>query len=127
MNSEQLQQRIVEILEQKKGLDIQAIPVTEKTTLADYFIVVTGTSTPHTKSLADEVEYQLKTQDNRLPRHIEGEETGRWILLDYGDVIVHVFHPEERAFYRLDQLWKAAAPMGETLESDEMKAVESEA
>ena len=77
-----------------------------KTILADFFVIATGTSTTHVKALADEVEYLLKEKDNRLVDHVEGFESSRWILLDYGDVVVHVFHSEERDFYSLEKLWQ---------------------
>ena len=106
MTASDLAQKIRTILEDKKAKDIDVIDVSDKTILADYFVIATGTSTTHVKALADEVEYLLKEKDNRLVYHVEGFESSRWILLDYGDVVVHVFHSEERDFYSLEKLWQ---------------------
>lgn len=106
MEISELANTIVSILDNKKGVDIELIPVTEKTVLADYFIICSGTSTTHIKALADEVEYMLKRDHQIVPDHIEGRETARWILLDYKDVVVHIFHPEERSNYNLEKLWE---------------------
>lgn len=106
MTASDLARKIRTILEDKKAKDIDVIDVSDKTILADYFVIATGTSTTHVKALADEVEYLLKEKDNRLVDHVEGFESSRWILLDYGDVVVHVFHSEERDFYSLEKLWQ---------------------
>ena len=73
--------------------------------LADYFVIATGTSSTHVKALADEVEFQLK-QQGVAPDHTEGYRSNSWILLDYGNVIIHVFYGETREFYDLRRLWK---------------------
>lgn len=106
MTASDLAQKIKTILDDKKAKDIDVIDVSDKTILADYFVIATGTSTTHVKALADEVEYLLKEKDNRQVDHVEGFESSRWILLDYGDVVVHVFHSEERDFYSLEKLWQ---------------------
>lgn len=105
MTAQELANNIKVILEDKKAKDVELIDVSEKTILADYFIIATGTSTTHVKALAGEVEFVVKEQSKRLADHVEGHESSRWILLDYGDVVVHVFHSEERDFYSLDKLW----------------------
>lgn len=110
MDSKLLVKKIEQLLDDKKAVDIEVLSIAEKTVLADYFVICSGTSTTHIKSLAEEVEYVLKTEDSIIPAHIEGEETSRWILLDYKDVVVHVFHPEERAEYSLEQLWNMKKP-----------------
>lgn len=96
----------VKTLDEKKALDIKAIKVGDLTIVADYFVIATGTSTTHVKSLADFVEYTL-SQAGVEPHHIEGKSTG-WILLDYGSVVVHVFLDESRAYYNLERLWTDA-------------------
>ncbi len=106
MTSHELAQTIQTILEDKKAKDVEILDVFEKTILADYFIVATGTSTTHVKALSGEVEYVLKENHQRMVDHIEGFESSRWILMDYGDVVVHVFHQEERDFYSLEKLWR---------------------
>ncbi|MCH4153283.1 MAG: ribosome silencing factor [Saccharofermentans sp.] len=107
MESKDLAEKIVEILESKKGIDIEIVDVTGKTTLADYFVIASGNSTTQIKALADEVEFILKKDLNLYADHVEGRSGDRWILLDYKDVVVHVFHPEERANYSLEKLWNA--------------------
>ena len=106
MNELELTKAIAKVLDNKKALDIKAIHITEYSIVADYFIVASGTSNTHVKSLADDVEFELKQQGVE-PDHIEGRATG-WILLDYGSVIVHVFTPESREYYNLERLWSDA-------------------
>lgn len=96
---------IVKQLEDKKGIDILNIPVAEKTVLADYFIIASGGSVPQVRALADQVDEQMKIKYNIEPAHIEGYDSGRWILMDYLDIVVHIFHEEERSFYSLEKLW----------------------
>lgn len=98
---------IIEYLEDKKGIDIKVMEVKEETTLSDYFVVVSGTSNTHIKALADNVEVELKKQ-NIYPNKIEGYNTATWILMDYGDVIVHIFTEQERQNYKLEELWEKA-------------------
>ena len=105
MTSEELANKIVSILESKKGSDIEVIDVAEKTTLGDYFIICTGNSTTQIKALADEVEYILKNEDEIYADHVDGRSGDKWILIDFKDVVVHVMHPEVRASYDLESLW----------------------
>lgn len=97
--------KIYSILEDKKAIDIKIMDINEKTTLADHFIIASGTSSTHIQALAQEVVYELK-KENILPRSQEGAQTASWILLDYGQVIVHIFSQEMRKFYNLENLWK---------------------
>lgn len=96
----------VKILDEKKAVDITLIGIREHTILADYFVVATGTSSTHVKSLADDLEFELSKLGVKVG-HIEGRATG-WILLDYGSVIAHVFSKESRDFYNLERLWADA-------------------
>lgn len=105
MTSEELANKIVSVLESKKGSDIEVINVEDKTTLADFFILATGNSTTQIKALADEVEYVLKNEDQIMADHVEGRSGDKWILIDFKDVIVHVMHHELRASYDLESLW----------------------
>lgn len=100
-----LLEKIIKILDDKKGKDITKINIKEKTTITDYFVIVSGTSNTHAKSLADNLEYELK-KEGIYPNKIEGYESGTWILLDYGEVIVHVFTETERENYSIEQLWE---------------------
>lgn len=105
-----LEEKILQILDNKKGYDIKVIDVQEKTILADKFIIVSGTSNTHVKALCDNVEEDLK-KEGIAPKRIEGYSEGRWILMDYSEVIVHIFHPEERQTYNLEDLWENVSKM----------------
>ena len=107
MDSEKLVKEIAKVLDEKKAMDITAIKTEEVTIVSDYFVIASGTSNTHTKSLADDVEYEIKQRLDIAPEHIEGRATG-WILLDYGTVIVHVFQHEDREYYNLERLWADA-------------------
>ncbi len=96
--------KAVEILEQKKARDINIVNVDKVSILADYFIICSGTSTTHIKTLADELEEKMRDLGYRL-HHKEGYNSARWILLDYGEIVVHIFHEEDRSFYNLERLW----------------------
>lgn len=109
MNELELTREIVKVLDRKKAIDIKAIHITELSIVADYFVIASGTSNTHVKSLADEVEYEL-SQKGVEPSHIEGRATG-WILLDYGAVVVHVFTGESREYYNLERLWSDASAL----------------
>lgn len=99
-----LAEKITTALSDKKAHDIDVIDMEKVSILSDYFVICSGTSTTHIKSLADEVDFVL-SKDNIEPLHREGMSTARWILLDYGSVIVHIFHEEERQYYSLERLW----------------------
>ncbi len=100
MKSIEKAQLCKDFLENKKGMNIKIIKADDSNVLADYIVIATGTSTTHVKALADEVEVKLKEVDI-LPHHIEGSRYNSWILLDYGDVVVHVFSAESRRYYNL--------------------------
>lgn len=95
---------ILETLYDKKALNILAIPVGDKTVLADWFIVCSGRATPQVKALCDELEDKTAGFGLKLRRR-EGYAEARWIVLDYGDILVHIFHPEERQYYNMEHLW----------------------
>ncbi len=95
---------ITKTLDGKKAEDIRAIKITDLTVLADYFIIANGTSTTHTKTLAEEVEYQF-SQLGIEPNRKEGYNSSNWIILDYGDIVVHIFYKETRDHYQLERLW----------------------
>lgn len=104
MEAKALMENVVRILDGKKAKDIRAIRVGDLTILADYFVIATGSSSTQVKMLADEVDYQLG-QKGVQPHRIEGYHSENWIILDYTDVIVHVFHEDTREFYNLDEHW----------------------
>jgi ribosome-associated protein len=93
----------------KKGTDILLLDVSELVVVTDIFLIATGTSSRHVRTLVDDVEKALKQIDRR-PIRREGEDYGKWVLLDYGDVVMHVFDQETRDFYQLERLW-ADAPV----------------
>ena len=108
MESNLLVKEIAKVLDEKKAVDITAIKTEEVTIVSDYFIIASGTSNTHAKSLADDVEYEIKTRLGIDPEHIEGRATG-WILLDYGTVLVHIFTQDNREYYNLERLWADAS------------------
>jgi ribosome-associated protein len=97
-------EKIVKTLDRKKAQDIKVLKVTNLTILADYFIIANGSSNTQTKSLADEVDFQL-SQAGVEPTRTEGYSSANWIILDYSDIIVHVFNQESRDYYQLERLW----------------------
>ena len=108
INPEEFAQKIKGWIEDKNGDDIEVIDVTEMTSIANYFVIASGNSERQVKAIADNIEYEAQKLEI-FPKGIEGQREGRWILLDYFDVIVHVFHAEEREFYSLEKLWKDSA------------------
>lgn len=95
---------MVRILDAKRGRDIKLLYVENRTIIADYFVLCTGSSTTQVSALSDEVEYRL-SQYGIAPLHIEGERGDGWILTDYGSVLLHVFNGEQRDFYKLEKLY----------------------
>ena len=93
-----------EIIENKKAEDVVVLDLREVTSVADYFVICSGTSEPHLKALADTLTTDLRAHGFR-PNNQAGDAASRWIVLDYGDVLVHIFHPEMRGRYSLDHLW----------------------
>ncbi len=107
MTSLEKAKSIAKILDKKKAIDIIGIETKELTVMSDYFIIASGTSNTHVRALADEVDDEMKKLGVEVD-HIEGRATG-WILLDYNDVLVHVFQPESRQYYNIERLWNDAA------------------
>ena len=105
MESKDLALCAAALLDKKKASSVRVLKVRDLTVLTDYFVLASGTSTTHVKSLADELDYQLEHDHNVRPQHTEGSDSRSWVVLDYGEVIVHVFTPEAREFYDLDHLW----------------------
>ncbi len=99
---------MVELLQGKKGTDILVMDLRRLTDTTDYFVLCTGTSDQHVRALADEI-VDKTTAAGDPPWHVEGYEARRWVLLDFVDVVVHLFRPEVREFYALERLWRGAA------------------
>lgn len=116
MTSLELTRSIAGILDSKKAKDICAVNIHDLTIIADYFVICTGTSTTQVKALSDEVEFQLKQKFELQPLRVEGYASSSWILIDYGNVVVHVFLEDTRAFYSLERLWTD----GKMLTSEEL-------
>ena len=100
-----LAQACREILDSKKAANIAVISVQGRSDITDYLVLATGTSAPHVKALADELEYKLSLRDVH-PLHADGIGTRSWQIVDYGTVMVHVFDRESREFFNLDKLYK---------------------
>lgn len=89
----------------RKGLDIVLLDVEEQFFLSDVFVIATGTSRPHVQALAEHVEERIGQELGSKPLRVEGQAEAQWVLLDYGDIIVHIFQSEPREFYALERLW----------------------
>ncbi len=105
MNSLETARLAVRALYSKKGLNVKVIEIADISAIADYFVIATGTSSTHVKALADEVEDYLNRNGISVS-HTEGYRSNSWILLDYVDVVVHVFSDEAREYYDLERLWQ---------------------
>ena len=109
MHVEAVRQAAVEALEEIKAKDITVLDVRKMTSLFDYMIVATAESARQTKALARNVQNKLKELGVRV-QGLEGEQTGEWVLVDLGDIIVHVMQPAIRTYYNLEQLWGGRPP-----------------
>ncbi len=106
MATEQLLALILRSLDNDKAAAIHTIPLAGKSPMADYMVVASGTSRRHVATLADHVQQKLKRGGGNLPR-IEGRQQCDWVLVDAGDIVVHLFRPEVRDYYNLERLWDA--------------------
>ncbi|KNZ40971.1 ribosome silencing factor [Acetobacterium bakii] len=105
INPEEFVKKVEGWIEDKSGIDIQSINITELSSIANYFVIASGSSDRQVKAIADNIEHEAKLLEI-FPKGIEGQREGRWILLDFYDVIIHIFHEEERGLYNLEELWK---------------------
>ena len=99
---------LAKALDSKKGIDIRVLETGHLTTLADYFVICTATSTTQVRALSDECEKTMKETAGELPHHVEGHRGGTWVLLDFSSVVVHIFMEDARKFYDLERLWQDA-------------------
>jgi ribosome-associated protein len=104
----ELADRVARIALDKKAIDIRVLDVHEIVSYTDFLVICSGNTDRQTKAIQAAVHKELKDAENLLPRRVEGEREGRWILLDYLDCVVHVFTPDARDYYRLEQLWGEA-------------------
>ena len=107
MTPEEIAAAVTHYASDRKALDIVRLDLREMVDYTDYFVICTGRTDRQTKAIHDAIYQQLK-DDGLLPRRVEGARQARWILMDYLDCVVHIFTPEARAFYRLEQLWGEA-------------------
>jgi ribosome-associated protein len=113
MNTEQIEETVVHALEDIKGKDIRILDVRGKTSVTDVIVIASGTSTRQVKSLADNVVEKVK-EKGLMPLGVEGDDSG-WVLVDLGEVVVHVMTQEVRDYYNLERLWGEDTPSGATL------------
>lgn len=113
---------VARILDDKLGKDISILNIGNVSSLADYFVIVTGDSTPQVKALMESVKDSIKKLFNRIPLRMENDAKNRWNLLDYGDIVVHILHKEERQTYAIEKFWSNAFSISE----DEWKEVSKE-
>ena len=104
MQVEALRQFVIDKIEDLKGRDITILDVQEKSTITDYMVVCSGNSKRHVISIAENIYTQAKRSGNK-PLGMEGQDTGEWVLVDLGDIVVHVMQDETREFYQLEKLW----------------------
>ena len=105
MTSLELARRIAALAQEKLARDVVILDMQPVCSYTDYFVIATGTNPRQTKGIMDEVHARLKHEQQRLPSSIAGETEATWIVADYLDIVLHVFTPDARDFYRLDDLW----------------------
>ncbi|MFQ5708430.1 MAG: ribosome silencing factor [bacterium] len=104
MTAKQLAHKIANLTLEKKAIDIQILDLRGLTTITDFFVICSGESNTQVKAISDHIWSELKKEKIR-PLHIEGSEAQEWVLIDYVDVVVHIFQPEKREFYGLERFW----------------------
>lgn len=105
LTSEQLAWKIAEAADDKKAADIVLLKVQEISYLADYFVIATGFSVTQLRAISESIEKQLIDSYNKYPIRVEGKTQSNWIVMDYGEVIAHIFLPQEREYYNLEAFW----------------------
>jgi len=108
IDSQALADRIARIASDRKAIDIRVVDLRGIVGYTDFFVICSGNTERQTKAISDAVHQELKDEEGLLPRRAEGAREARWILLDYLDCVVHIFTPEAREFYRLENLWGEA-------------------
>ena len=122
LSSKKLACVIAGLLDDKLGKDIAILNISNVSSLADYFVIVTGDSTPQVKALMNNTKEKIKDLFQRAPLRVENDLKNRWNLLDYGDVIVHILHRDERETYAIEKFWSNAFSVSE----DEWKEISKE-
>ncbi len=106
LDSLELARHIVEVIADKKGEDVLLLDIRDVSILADYFVIGSATSERQAKAIIEGIKQETKKTFDVRPLHVEGESAAGWILVDYGDVVVHLFAPEVRTYYALERLWR---------------------
>jgi ribosome-associated protein len=105
INSEELAQTIADIAGDKKAEDIVALDLRGISSFTDFFVICSGTSEPHLKAIINELQDRLRQEHGLRPVAVDGFPLSQWVVADYSDVVVHIFHTDKRAFYSLEDLW----------------------
>lgn len=113
IDSHKLACAIAQFLDDKLAKDIKILNISHVSSLADYFVIATGDSTPQVKALMENTREKVKSTFTKLPLRVENDQKNRWNLLDYGDVVVHILHKEERETYALEKFWSHAFSISE--------------
>jgi len=113
MDSVKIKDTVLAILDDQKAIDVSLLDVKELTEITDWFVVCTGRSSRHVKSIADKLVVGMK-EVGIPPLSIEGKETGYWILVDFADIVIHVMQDEAREFYQIEKLWSQSAVESES-------------
>lgn len=108
MDSKKLAQLCRDLAENRKAEDLVILDVRKLSTVTDYYVIATGTSTPHLRAIGDEITEKLRAEFDLRPRAMDGESQSPWQILDYTDVMVHIMNKEARDRYNLEELWKDA-------------------
>ena len=114
LESKKLACIIARILDDNLGKNISVLNISNVSSLADYFVIVTGDSTPQVRALTENTTFKIKELFSRLPLKVENDAKNRWNLVDYGDVVVHVLHKEERETYAIEKFWSNAFSIDES-------------
>ena len=109
MTSREMARIAYDALEEKKAEDIRVLSIEKVSVIADYFLIASGTNRNQVQAMSEAVEEELQKQDIH-PKNIEGYQTANWILMDYGDIVLHIFDEENRLFYDIERIWKDGSP-----------------
>ena len=107
-NLEKNVESIINLIMEKKGEDIVVLDLRDISSISDFFIITTGNSSVHVKAICDEIREKIKKNNRTIPWHVEGYEAQKWILIDYVDIVVHIFDSDTRLYYSIEKLWEDA-------------------
>jgi len=107
-NPEKNVESIINLIMEKKGEDIVVLDLRGISSVSDFFIITTGNSSVHVKAICDEIREKMKKKNKTIPWHVEGYDAQKWILIDYVDIVVHIFDSDTRLYYSIEKLWEDA-------------------